>query len=67
MFDWAGWDKNGDLLLANDGKIWRLPAQETKETALDPLAGCQLLIDLSDRKFEPKLAPFWATTWQPRK
>lgn len=61
--DWADWQSNGDLLLAYDGKLYRLPAVEAaKETAV-PLAGALTLIDLAPLRFEPRLAPEWARTW----
>jgi hypothetical protein len=66
-FDWADWDANSDLLLADGGKIWRLSQELTSVATDEPFAGCRLLIDLSDRKFEAITPPFWATTWQPRK
>jgi hypothetical protein len=68
MLDWADWDKNGDLLVADDGKIWRLDANLIKSASPDdPYAECKLLADFSDRTFQPRIAPDWAKDWKRRR
>lgn len=59
--DWADWCSNGELLFAKDGIIYRLGFG--KGGRLIPIEDAKLLIDLNDRKFEPKEAPAEAKTW----
>ncbi len=58
--DWADFDKNGDLLFARNGGLFRLSADRITDqtdlgTALD---ASQCLIDLSPLRFEGKRAPY---------
>ena len=59
--DWADWCHSGDLLIARDGKLFRLGFSEEGE--LLPLEEAHLLIDLRDRRFEPREAPAQAKVW----
>jgi len=59
--DWADWDKNGDLLFAKDGKIFRVGFNEGAPSNL--LSDAKILLDLSNRKFATKDAPAEAKTW----
>ncbi|MEI6421369.1 MAG: hypothetical protein WCP55_04065 [Lentisphaerota bacterium] len=49
--DWADWDKNGDLLSAKDGKLFR------SKYAGHALKGTIEVADFNDSKFEEKSAP----------
>jgi hypothetical protein len=59
--DWADWCGNGELLYARDGKIFRLGLD--KSGKLNPVEAAKLLIDLSEKKFEPKESPNQAGSW----
>jgi hypothetical protein len=59
--DWADWDASGDLLLARDGKIHRVPRGSV--AAPKPWTKARALIDLSPLTFEPREAPPEATRW----
>lgn len=59
--DWADWDRNGELLFAKDGKIFRLGFNENKKP--NRVENAKLLIDLSERKFEPKETPSEFSVW----
>lgn len=59
--DWADWDRNGELLFAKEGKIFRSGFNENKK--LNRVEDAKLLIDLSGRKFEPKETPFEYSAW----
>ena len=59
--DWADWCSKGELLFAKEGKILRLGFD--KNSKLNLLKDAKLLIDLSDRRFEPKEAPPKAQSW----
>jgi hypothetical protein len=62
--DWADWDSNGDLLIGNDGRLWRFPVSILeKKSEADSFEGCKLLIDLRDRVFDARVAPEWASYW----
>lgn len=61
--DWADWQSNGDLLIARDGKLHRLPAAAAAIASADGLAGECQLIDLAPMRFEPREAPPWARSW----
>lgn len=57
--DWADWDPfTGDLLYAQDGRLYRQPFREA-----GPLEA-KALIDLRDRRFEGRKAPDWAKQWR---
>lgn len=57
--DWADWDVNGDLLLAQQGAIFRAKV-DAKTGRLEPL---QRLIDLSHETFENVPPPPEALRW----
>lgn len=59
--DWADWCNKGDLLFAKDGKIFRLGFD--KNGKLNRVEDAKLLVDLSERTFEPKAAPDEADFW----
>jgi len=63
--DWADWCRSGDLLYAKGGKLFRLgfDRKGKKGRLLSP-AEAKTLIDLSDRKFEPREAPPAASHWR---
>lgn len=61
--DWADWQSNGDLLIARDGRLYRLPAHEAADPATSDLAGARDLIDLTPMRFEPRETPDWARRW----
>ena len=44
---WADWHKNGDLLFALDGKLYRLAAAKTQEPAQTPIENAKLVADLA--------------------
>ena len=58
--DWADWDKNGDLLFANEGKLYRV--KRTSKSAYD-LEKATELADFNNLKFEEKVAPKNALKW----
>jgi hypothetical protein len=58
--DWADWGPNGDLLVATDGRLYRLDGSSEESlghNALDEVA------DLRAHTFEPRAAPPEATRW----
>lgn len=58
--DWADWDRNGDLLYAKDGKLFRLsPGPRGK---LDP-AHARELADFNSDRFQAIPPPDWAKQW----
>jgi hypothetical protein len=59
--DWADWDRNGELLFAKDGRIFRLGLDENGK--LNAVGDAKMLIDLSERKFEPKETPSQFRSW----
>jgi hypothetical protein len=61
-FDWARWDHTGDLLLANAGKIWRVPHRCLTDRCEDVFENARELCDLTDLKFKAETAPGWAKT-----
>jgi hypothetical protein len=56
--DWADWDR-GDLVYAREGKLFRVPKKSFDNGAAEP----KLIADLSDLKFEAKVAPRDAARW----
>lgn len=56
--DWADWSRDGDLLFAKDGCLFR--SRMNKRTGPSP---AEKLIDLSGLKFEPVAPPPEATRW----
>lgn len=61
--DWADWQSNGDLLIAREGRLNRLPATEAASASKNGLAGTRELIDLAPMQFEAREAPDWARVW----
>jgi hypothetical protein len=59
--DWADWSANGDLLLAREGKIRRVPAASLD--AADVWGAARQLVDLSPLTFEAREAPPEARWW----
>lgn len=63
--DWADWCRSGDLLFAKGGRLFRLGFdREGKKGRLLAPEAAKTLIDLSDRKFEPREAPPAASGWR---
>lgn len=60
---WADWHKNGDLLFALDGKLYRLAAAKTQEPAQTPIENAKLVADLAPMRFQNVVAPDWAKQW----
>lgn len=60
--DWADFDKNGDLLIAREGKIFRLKPKFKSANPYD-LKELKLLADFSKNKFEEKTAPKKYLKW----
>lgn len=59
--DWVDWSREGDLLLAREGKIHRLPRASLD--APDPWTAARELVDLSGLTFETREAPAEALRW----
>jgi hypothetical protein len=62
LIDWADWDKNGDLVFAREGKIFRLRRLESNPF-IAPLDTAIELIDLAPLQFAEKAPEPWATRW----
>lgn len=60
---WADWLANGDLGFAINGRLYRLPAARALDVVTDPIAGCRLVADLTDMRFEGVKAPEVALSW----
>lgn len=60
---WADWDGTGHLLIAMDGRLYRLDGRVCALPVDDPLTGAILVADLRDMRFEPRAAPEWAREW----
>ena len=58
--DWADWSPNGDLLLAKRGSLFRV---RFSSGTLAPLAQAEQVIDLTNAKFENRVAPPAALRW----
>jgi hypothetical protein len=58
--DWADWDRNGDLLFAKDGELFRLSCARGK---LGTINESKLLIDLNGQKFSNVPASAEAIKW----
>lgn len=61
--DWAGWDSDGDLLFAKDGKLFRLNRKNFSRFQTRGDEALRQIADLSDLKFESKEAPGEAARW----
>jgi hypothetical protein len=59
--EWAGWDKNGDLLFARGPKLFRLPRKSVE--TLD-LSRARELADFASLRFEARAAPESARQWR---
>jgi hypothetical protein len=57
-WDWADWDKQGDLVYAQGGALYR---QTFRDGRLDT---ARLLADFTGLKYEEVQAPEWATHWR---
>ena len=57
--DWADWDHNGDLVYAQDGKLFRVKI----ESASIESSSTRKIADFSQMKFEEVIAPDWAKKW----
>ena len=62
FLDWADWDRNGDLLFANDGKLFRAKPRATGESAYD-MARAKELADFGGLTFRNVAAPAEAMRW----
>ncbi|WP_210270239.1 hypothetical protein [Aureimonas sp. ME7] len=60
--DWADWDR-GDLLMARDGKLFRLRKSDFRRYPDDGESALHLVADLNASRFEPITAPAQAKRW----
>ena len=60
---WADWAADGDLLLAHNGCLYRLPKRYVSNTVADALDNARLVADLRPLTFEGRPPPDWATHW----
>jgi hypothetical protein len=60
--DWSDWSLSGDVLLARDGRLYRIPVNG-KTGPTDPIE----VADLRSLKFEAIESPPEARTWVPRR
>lgn len=58
---WADWDKNGDLLFSDSGKLFRLPHARTPEKFC--ISRAHEIADFTNLRFEEKRAPKEALNW----
>jgi hypothetical protein len=58
--DWADRAPDGDLLLARDGRLYRLSARTASDWANGQFRD---ISDLRDHRFQERKAPQWATSW----
>jgi hypothetical protein len=63
LIDWADWDRNGDLLIADAGRVYRLPAKRVAKFHRDPWDDARLLADFSRQRFSEMAPPTWALKW----
>lgn len=61
--EWADWDRNGDLLYSQEGKLFRLKPDKHQEFQYDT-GNVIELADFSNMSFEEKVAPSWAKKWK---
>jgi hypothetical protein len=57
---WADWDNDGDLLYAKGGRLFRLSWKKSEDFSS---RSAKELIDLTERKFKPVVAPAKARKW----
>lgn len=60
--DWADWDRNGDLLYSQGGKLFRMKTCKTTKSGIE-LEKARELADFSAMKFEPMKAPDGYDRW----
>lgn len=58
--NWADWSRNGDLLFAREGSLFRL---EREGNQLNDLSNVKRLIDFSANRFEAKKPSIYALQW----
>jgi hypothetical protein len=58
--DWADVDPRGELLMAGGGRLSRLAPDRRGDWHPN---GIRTIVDLSDHRFESRLAPAWAQRW----
>lgn len=63
LLDWADWDRNGDLLIAEAGRVYRLPAKRIAKFHRDSWDDARLLADFSRQRFTEIAPPAWALKW----
>ena len=63
LIDWADWDRNGDLLIADAGRIYRLPAKRITKFHRNTWDDARLLADFSGQRFTEVAPPAWALKW----
>jgi hypothetical protein len=61
--DWADWDRNGDLLFAKDGRLYRLAKESAVVAGSSLLDGAREIADFRALRFAPKVAPQKALSW----
>ncbi len=59
--EWASWDRNGDLLFAREGVLFR--QRRTPARLAEP----RVVVDLRDRRFEARVAPPHARSWRSKR
>ena len=60
---WADFDNSGNLLFADQGKLYRLPKGKVTNTAGDAHENAALVADLANYSFATRNAPDWALRW----
>lgn len=58
--DWADWAPDGDLLVATEGRLYRLDGSSEASLSEAPLTE---IVDLRSHRFEARIAPADATRW----
>jgi hypothetical protein len=61
--DWVEFSHQGDLLIANGGCLYRLPAKRVALASDDPLEAAKLVADLRPLTFRQHIAPAAARRW----
>ena len=59
--DWADWDRNGELLFAKGGKLYRLAGPPWQDALAREIA------DFTGDRFQEIAAPPWALKWPPKR
>lgn len=60
---WADFDRNGDVVFALSGSLFRLSVRFAPSVSDDPRRDTKLIADLSLLKPQLRKAPEWATRW----